>query len=137
MTERIRAAYQANDALLAKFREYARRLRNDVKPLRTYSVNAVSFVSTDGGDNRLTFNPSVIELVRIVDSRGNECALDAVASTTTLPELEERAVEGSPNVVGPLQRLCSDLRMSLEDLSYLIRAAGTPGKSTGALRCYR
>jgi hypothetical protein len=137
MRERIRAAYQANDALLTTFREYARRLRNDVKPLRSYSVNAVSFVSTDGGDNRLTFNPSIIELVRVVDSRGNECALDAVANTTTLAELEQRAVQGSPNGVGPLQRMCSDLKVNLEGLSYLIRAAGIPGKSTGALRCYR
>jgi hypothetical protein len=137
MKDRIRTAYRGNEALLARFRDYARRLRNEVRPLRTYSVNAVSFVSTDGGDNRLTFNPSIIELVRIVDSRGNECALDAVANTATLAELEERARVGSPVTVGPLQRMCSDLEVSLKDLSYLIRSAGTPGKSTGALRCYR
>ena len=36
-------------------------------------------MSADGGDNRIYFNPAVIELVRIVDSRGNQCALDAIA----------------------------------------------------------
>jgi len=134
---KVLAAYKVNDPLVAKFREYARRLKDQVKPLRTYSVNAVAFVSTDGGDNRLTFNPSVIELVRVVDSRGNECALDAVANTTGLAELESRAKAGTPGTVAPLQRLCTDLKRDLRDLSYLIRAAGTPGKSTGALRCYR
>jgi len=134
---KVLAAYKVNDPLVAKFREYARRLKDQVKPLRTYSVNAVAFVSTDGGDNRLTFNPSVIELVRVVDSRGNECALDAVANTTGLAELEIRAKAGTPSTVAPLQRLCTDLKRGLRDLSYLIRAAGTPGKSTGALRCYR
>src|SRR5437762_3876742 len=134
---KIRGAQLSNDPILARFRDFARRLKQDIKALRRYSVNAVAFVSTDGGDNRLTFNPSVIELVRVVDSRGNECALDAVANTTGLAELESRAKAGTPSTVAPLQRLCTDLKRNLRDLSYLIRAAGTPGKSTGALRCYR
>ncbi len=134
---KVAAAYRADDPLLRKFREYARRLRDNVKPLRSYSVNAVSFVSADGGDNRLTFNPAVVELVRVVDSRGNQCALDAVASTASLQELEERTRPDTPGVVAPLQKLCSDLNLRLGELSYLVRGIGTPGKSTGAIRCYR
>jgi hypothetical protein len=137
LRDKVLKAYKVDDPLLEKFREYARQLRNDVKPLRTYSVNAVSFVSADGGDNRLVFNPAVVELVRVVDSRGNECALDAIASTAPLDVLEERAKPGTASGVGPLQRLCSDLGKNLKSMSYLIRAAGTPGKSTGAMRCYR
>lgn len=134
---RIREAQVSNDPILARFREFARRLKQDIRPLRPYSVNAVSFVSADGGDNRLTFNPSVIELVRVVDSRGNECALDAVPNTAAFSELEKRIQVASPHLVKPLQRLCADLAVGLRDLSYLLRAAGTPGKSTGAIRCYR
>jgi hypothetical protein len=134
---KVMAAYNADDPLLKKFRGYARRLRDNVKPLRAYSVNAVSFVSADGGDNRLVFNPAVVELVRVVDSRGNQCVLDAVASTATLAEVEERGRAGATNAISPLQRLCADLGMSLSQLSYLIRGLGTPGKSTGAIRCYR
>lgn len=130
-------AYRADDPLLQKFRAYARRLKDKTKPLRAYSVNAVSFVSADGGDNRLTFNPAIVELIRVVDSRGNQCALDALASTSTLHELEERASAGTNKVVPPLQRLCSDLGLAVRDLSYLLHGMGTPGKSTGAMRCYR
>jgi hypothetical protein len=139
LREKIRAAYRADDPLMARFRHYARRLRDQVRPLRTYSVNAVSFVSTDGGDNRLVFNPAVVELVRVVDSRGNECVLDAIPGTTSISQLEDRVDPGSPNVVVQLQRLCNDLGIGkdLSKLSYLLRGLGQPDKSTGAMRCYR
>jgi hypothetical protein len=63
--------------------------------------------------------------------------LDAVPGTVTLAELEQRAVSGSPSLVVPLELLCRDLGRSLGDLSFLIRGVGQPGKTTGALRCYR
>src|SRR5256885_2323245 len=68
LREKIRGAYKSDDPVLAKFREYARRLKVRVKALRSYAVNAGSFVSADGGDNRLTFNPAVVELVPICSS---------------------------------------------------------------------
>ncbi|MCS6805946.1 MAG: hypothetical protein RMM98_06275 [Acidobacteriota bacterium] len=137
LREKVRAAYMADDPVLHKFRSYARRLREAVRPLKTYAVNAVSFVSADGGDNRLIFNPAIVELVRVVDSRGNQCALDVIPSTVSLAEMEQRAVDGNTNSVAPLSRLCRDLGKSLEEMSYLIRGLGQPGKSTGAIRCYR
>lgn len=130
-------AYDADDPILQKFRVYARQLKDLVRPLRTYAVNAVSFVSMDGGDNRLVFNPAVVELVRVVDSRGRECAMDAVASTASLAELEKRVEAGAPEAVDPLRRLCADLDLGLGDLSYLLRGMNDPAKSTGAMRTYR
>ena len=67
LRKKVAEAVNTDEPHLRKFREYARRLRSVVKPLRTYSVNAVSFVSADGGDNRLVFNPAIVELVRVVD----------------------------------------------------------------------
>ena len=137
LKEKIRAAYKADDPIIEKFRKYARRLKSNVRPIRTYSVNAVSFVSSDGGDNRLVFNPSIVELVRVVDSRGNECALDAVSSSTNIQEMGDRIDLNSPNLVRPLHRLCNDLKKNISNLSYLLGGLGQPGKSTGAMRCYR
>lgn len=134
---KVLSAYNADEPLLKRFRDFAKRLSDNIKPLRMYSVNAVSFVSSDGGDNRISFNPAVVEIVRVVDSRGVECVLDAVASTAQLSELEQRAQPGHACTVTPLQRLSSELGLSLKDMSYLIRGMGTPGKSTGAMRCYR
>jgi hypothetical protein len=75
--------------------------------------------------------------VRVVDSRGNQCVLDAIPATVGLAGLEERAMSGSPNEITPVQRICKDLGRRLGDLSYLIRGIDQPGKSTGALRCFR
>ena len=133
---KIHAAYKADDPILATFRDYARRMKSKLRPLRPYSVNAVSFVSSDGGDNRLVFNPAVVELVRVVDSRGIQCALDAVGSNTPVAELEKRVQPGA-DLVSPLQRLCLDLGKTVNDLSYFLSGMGVPGKSTGAIRCYR
>jgi len=137
LRQKVLSAYKVDDPLLKKFREYARRLSANVRPLRTYSVNAVSFVSADGGDNRLTFNPAVVELVRVVDSRGNQCALDAIASSADSRELNERIKPNNPSLVEPLQRLCNDLAVAVTDLSYLFKGMGDPDKNTGAIRCYR
>jgi hypothetical protein len=137
LREKVLAAYKADDPILRKFREYARRLSANIRPIRTYSTNAVSFVSADGGDNRLVFNPAIVELVRVVDSRGNQCALDAIAGTARPDELNERIVLAKPAFVGPLYRMCSDLGLSVTDLSYLLGGLGDAGKSTGAVRCYR
>ena len=138
LRKKVLEAYNADDPHLRRFRKHARRLRDGVKPLRAYSTNAVSSVSADGGDNRLTFNPVVVELVRVVDSLGMECALDAVASTITLKELGERADPESERGIPPLQRLAQDTGKTLEDMSSnLIRGIGAPGGSTAAMRCYR
>lgn len=134
---RVFDAYKNEDRIISQFREYAKRMRDDVKPIRTYSVNAVSFVSSDGGDNRLYFNPAVIELVRVVDSRGNQCALDAIAGNTASSAFNERALAGSKFVVEPLRKLCDDLGCNVLDLSYLLDSIDKPGKSTGAIRTYR
>jgi hypothetical protein len=134
---RVFEAYKNEEPVLKEFREFARQLKNDIRPIRQYSVNAVSFVSADGGDNRLYFNPAVVELVRVVDSKGNQCALDAIAGNSKAKDFNERAKNESPLLVEPLRRLCDDLKMNVLDLSYLLKGIEEPGKSTGAVRVYR
>jgi hypothetical protein len=135
--KRVFDAYKNEEPILYEFREFAKRLKNDVKPIRPYSVNAVSFVSSDGGDNRLYFNPATVELVRVVDSLGNQCALDAIASNSKPSDLNTRVDTKSPLLVQPLLKLCQDLNTDVVGLSYLLKGLGEPGKSTGAVRIYR
>lgn len=134
---RVFDAYKNEDPIIEKFRGYARRIKAEVRPIRPYSVNAVSFVSSDGGDNRLYFNPAVIELVRVVDSKGNQCALDAIAGNSKASDFNERTKNDSPLLVEPLKRLCNDLGVDVLGLSYLLKGIEEPGKSTGAVRVYR
>lgn len=134
---RVLAAYDVEEPVIQKLRQYARHLKNSVVPIQSYSANAVSFVSADGGDNRLYFNPAVVELVRVVDSRGNQCALDAIAGNAQASVLNSRIDESSSTKVPPLKRLCDDLSLKVGELSYLLNGLGQPGKSTGAIRTYR
>jgi hypothetical protein len=136
---RVFNAYKSEKPIIDKFREYAKRLKNDVKSIKEYSVNAVSFVSSDGGDNRLYFNPAIMELVRVVDSRGNQCVLDAIASNSQANELNDRIQVENNNqlLVKPLKQLCNDLHTDVIGLSYLLNGLGQQGKSTGAIRIYR
>lgn len=129
-------AYKDEEPILQKFRKHAKCLSNNVKQIRPHSVNSVSFVSSDGGDNRLYFNPATIELVRIVDSRGNQCALDAIASNAHANELNTR-ISVEDKIVKPLKQLCYDLKTDVTGLSYLLGGLGQTGKSTGAVRVYR
>ena len=139
LKRRVFYAYKNEEPVIQKFRSFAKQLKNKVKPIREYSVNAVSFVSSDGGDNRLYFNPSTIELVRVVDSLGNQCALDAIASNLQVKELNNRiqVIDNNSFLVEPLKRLCNDLNIDVIGLSYLLGGLGQPGKSTGAIRVYR
>ena len=137
LRQRIIEEYKRDDHVLEQFRGFARTLRDGVKRLRTYSVNAVSFVASDGGDNRIAFNPAVLELVRVADSRGNECALDVIASTSDTSDLDRRGTLGDPRCLPSLARLCSDLGVRVSELSYLFGGLGKGEKSTGAIRCYR
>ena len=129
---RVRDAYEIEEPVVQKFREFAKRLKNEVKQIRPYSANAVSFVSTDGGDNRLYFNPAVIELIRVVDSQGNQCALDAIAGNTKYNSLNTKL-----ELVPPLKRLCEDINKNIMQLSHFLKGLGESGKSTGAARIYR
>ena len=139
LKKRVFDAYKSEAPVLKQYREYARRLKNDVKQIKEYSVNAVSFVSSDGGDNRIYFNPAIIELVRVVDSKGNQCALDAIASNSNVDELNERINSRKDNLllVEPLKRLCNDLNTDVKGLSYLLDGLGQQGKSTGVIKVYR
>jgi hypothetical protein len=134
---KVLTAYRTDDPVLQQFRNHARELGGSLRPLRPFAVNAISFVSADGGDNRLSFNPAVVELVRVVDSRGNECALDAVPGSATAGELDRRGTQGDVDEVGPLVRLCAALGHPVSRLSYLLSSLGAGGKSTGAMRAYR
>ena len=139
LREKIQLAYEKDDPFLNRFRQYAKRLKHDVKPLRNFSANAISFISTDGGDNRVVFNPAVLDLVRVVDSHGKEYVLDALPGTTDLSKLNDRIDKNHPNVIIPLQRMCEDLNIGddLDKLSFQLRGIGQPGKNPNAIRIYR
>src|SRR5436190_491726 len=69
-------------------------LRREISPLRDRTrrihprtATTISLVATDGGNNKIQFDPFLIQIVRVVDSSNNEYCLEAVTPTTDLVAL--------------------------------------------------
>jgi hypothetical protein len=125
--------------VLDQLRAEIRPLRAAVRRIQPRSTTAVSLVGTDGGDNRVAFDPFLVELVRIVDSSRNELCLEAVTPTTPMSELSTRhfAADGSPQTV--MGRMMAYLGVrTLSQLSYYItEQPDGRARSASWVRTYR
>ncbi|MGC8553972.1 MAG: hypothetical protein ACP5NA_00550 [Candidatus Acidulodesulfobacterium sp.] len=130
----IEMSYKATEEPVVKeLRNFAKKIKDNIKILRPYTATAVSFVSADGGNNNIKFNPCVLELVRVVDSRGVQCAIDPIFGNSNATNLNERVER-----IKPLKRLCADLGLNrLSDISYLLAGIGQQDKTAAAVKVYR
>lgn len=110
---------EEDQELLGMLREEARRLRDTAAPIRPRSTTAVSLVASDGGNNALHFDPLLIQLVRVVDSKGKQLCLDVISQKTDIASLSKRVLdEGERNALAVLM---NDLNIkNLWDLSPMI-----------------
>src|SRR5262249_14359882 len=118
IAERIRA----DRAILDKLREQVRPLHSEVRRIQPRTTTSISLVAADGGNNKLAFDPFLVQIVRVVDSSNNEYCLEAITPTTSVAALSKRQfhADGSPRTaLGELM-----LYLGVQDLvklSHMIR----------------
>jgi hypothetical protein len=98
MRQEINDRIEADYDLLRQLREEIRPLRNDVRRIQPRTTTSISLVGTDGGNNRIQFDPFLLQLIRVVDSSNNEYCLEAVTPTTDVSGLSAQQFDenGAP-----------------------------------------
>lgn len=125
LRERIRADREVLDLLRKDVREHLKNVRR----IQPRSTTAISLVGTDGGNNRVQFDPFLAQLVRVVDSSNNEYWLDIVTPSSDIKVLSHRHVDEAGKARTPLGRMMGYLGVRyLWELSPMIPAPGREPK---------
>lgn len=138
MREEINSRIEADYDLLRQLREEIRPLRSGVRRIQPRTTTSISLVGTDGGNNRIQFDPFLLQLVRVVDSSNNEYCLEAVTPTTDVARLSESQFDEHNAPVSALGRMMTYLGVEyLWELSPMIRRNDERPVSPSWVQVYR
>lgn len=123
LKQEIGDSITADRALLDDLRNEIRPLRNEVRRIQPRTTTSISLVGTDGGNNRLQFDPFLVQLIRVVDSSNNEYCLEAITPTTSVAGLSAKQFNGDHSPRTALGEMMAYLKVGqLMDLSHMIRS---------------
>jgi hypothetical protein len=126
----VREATRGDASLLEEVLNQVASLK-PVMAIQPRNTNSVSLVASDGGNNRLEFNPFSLMVVRVVDTYGVEQFLDVISPHTDTEALGRRHLDQRT----PLGTMMHELgAASLAELSPMISAQK---KSSGWPLVYR
>jgi hypothetical protein len=119
ISERVKS----DGRLLEQLRKDARSFAAEVRSIMPRSTTAVSLVASDGGNNKLEFDPFYVQLIRVTDSYGKQLCLDCVSPTTDTDVLGIAQFDknGTPHTA--LAQMMKDLDINpptLNNLSHMI-----------------
>lgn len=123
LKQELRDRMISDRTLLDGLRAEIRPLRGEVRPIRPRSTTSISLVGADGGNNKLQFDPFLVQLVRVVDSSNNQYCLEAVTPTTSVSGLSAKQFDGFGQPSTALGEMMAYLDVQqLQDLSPMIRS---------------
>jgi hypothetical protein len=127
IAERMREDRKLLDVLRSEIRP----LRDSTRRIQPRTTTSISLVGTDGGNNRLEFDPFLVQLVRVVDSSNNEYCLEAITPTTSITTLSRRQFDSAGKPATALGQMMAFLGVSdLTKLSHMIRRNNSDDRPT-------
>ncbi|HVX49349.1 MAG TPA: hypothetical protein VHB48_04300 [Chitinophagaceae bacterium] len=117
----IQDCAESDRKLLDDLLEEVKIIKSIVKAIKPRTTTSISLVASDGGNNKLVYDPFYFQIIRVVDSNGSKLCLDIVSPTTDTDELSKRQfnLDGTPNT--KLGKLMKDLGCkTLNDVSSMI-----------------
>jgi hypothetical protein len=113
---------EADHDMLDQLRREIRPLRSSVRLIQPRTSTAIALVGTDGGNNKVEFDPFLIQIIRVVDSNREELCLEAISPTTDVDELGRRQFDSDGNPITAMGEMMSVLgAKDLPALSPMIR----------------
>src|ERR1700678_3690716 len=112
---------QDDKKLLDRLRAEIAGIRVDVRSIKPRTTTATSLVASDGGNNKLAFDPFYVQLVRVVDSYGKQLLLDTVSPTTDTDVLSAQQFSKDRKPTTALGRMMHGLGVTdLAKLSHMV-----------------
>ncbi len=132
---KMNEAVEKEAAQVDELRREVRRLT--VRKLDHRPCKTIAPLGTDGGENRLTFEPLNLEIIRVVDSEGQELVQEVIAISeddSVFREMSRR--------LPVMRQLLKSLGIEFEGLSYLLGSKKSPdvervSDNRGRVRAFR
>lgn len=131
----LRRALEAERPLLESLRNEVRGF--EVREIGYRRCYAISPVATDGGENRLTFDPVNLEIIRVVDSDGRERVQKILPLSGGETIFRSAFDTTSTDKVTVLVQLLERLDIEYEELSYFLRPSEDGVDLRAAVRPFR
>ncbi len=90
LDKEISEAINSDLPLLSVLRAETAKLKSDTRQIRPQSTTSISLVGTDGGNNQVSYDPFMVQLIRVVDSSHNQYCLEALTPNSDLDYLNRK-----------------------------------------------